>query len=851
MSIHRPLHSLMMLLILSVALLLGLCWSPALLAIPEQNISASGWTEMNGSATGGGISQSPYSNSFELALAEFDGHPIIAWEEEVDSYSTDIYVKRWNGSNWVEFSDGSASGRGISQNDSKSSQPDMMIGVGGMPIVAWADNQCGSSDIFVKRWIGTSWAAMGGSAGCGISDMSGDATSPSLVLTADGPVIAWQQEYFDYYHYKMIPKIYVKRWNGGKQEWEELGAGSASGSGISGDGAGTDPDIVVGADGKPLVAWTDEIPGFTDIDSEIYVKRWNGSSWGEFGSGSASGGGVSNDSDQSRRPSFVVNLKGNPIVAWESFIGGKTQIHLRRWSHNQDAWIEMGSSASGGGVSNGNEDSIRPSVAIHPDGSPVVAWQYGNPLFYRVYVKRWDGSAWVEMGSGSASDGGISSDYSGCAVFPSLAFSSGGMAVVGWESTDYCQETASSQLDRVNNIDIIASEVYALRYTSCYPLTLTHTGEGSDPVPSPPQSAGCSSGTYLAGEEITLTANPASGWHVAGWSGTNNNTSTAETNTLTMPVGEHTASVAYAGGCYELALTHTGEGSDPAPSPPQSEGCPSGSYLAGEEITLTANPASGWRVAGWEGTDNNTSTAETNTLTMPTSDHAASVAYAGGCYILTLEHTGEGSDPVALPDFTPGCLPGTYLAGQKITLNASPAEGWFVTGWAGTDDDNSMAEANSLTMPTGDHIVSVNYGIAFGFMPIIVAFDVECPRVINEQEPNNNDGQANRISCIDEGELSVRGLPNDKWDLFSFYSNRPGRMTLEVKDHHGGGPAISLYYGSTYENDPVAWDPDASNGLLIPDVQVQSGRYYIMIYTVAPNPSETREYTLTVRLTSP
>ena len=769
MSTRHPLHFLIMLFILSVVLLLGFWLTPALLAIPEQSISASGWTEMNGSASGGGISQSPYSDSFELALAEFGGHPIIAWEEEADPYSTDIYVKRWNGMNWVEFSNGSASERGISQNDGESSQPDIITGVGGAPIVAWADNHCGSSDIFVKRWSDNSWVAMGGSAGCGISEMSGDATNPSLVLTPDGPVIAWQQEYYDYYYYTMIPKIYVKRWNGGKQEWEELGAGSASGYGISGSSAGTDPDIVVGADGKPLVAWVDEVPGVIE-HSEIYVKRWNGTSWGEFGSGSASGGGVSNDINLSYQPSFVVNLKGNPIVAWESFssAGGTSQIHLRRWSHNQDAWIEMGNSASGGGVSNGGEDSFNPSVAIHPDGSPVVAWQYGNPLFYRVYVKRWDSSDWVEMGSGSASDGGISSDYSGCAVFPSLAFSSGGMAVVAWESTESCQETGSAQLDRVNDTAIIAAEVYALRYTSCYPLTLAHTGEGSDPVPSPSQSAGCPSGSYLAGEEITLTANPASGWHVAGWAGTDSDTSTAETNTLTMPAGEHTASVAYAGGCYELALTHTG----------------------------------------------------------------------------------EGSDPVAVPDFTPGCLPGTYEAGRKITVSASPAEGWYVAGWDGTDDDNSTAETNSLTMPDGDHTVSVNYGIAMGFMPIIIAYDAECPKVINEQEPNNDPDQANRLFCIDNRELSIRGLPNDGWDFFSFDTSHLGGIFLEVKDHHGGDPAISLYYDSL-DNDPVDWDSDASNGLLIEYDQEQSGRYYIMLYTAAPNPSETREYSLTVRLTSP
>ena len=42
----------------------------------------------------------------------------------------------------------------------------------------------------------------------------------------------------------------------------------------------------------------------------------------------------------------------------------------------------------------------------------------------------------------------------------------------------------------------------------------------------------------------------------------------------------------------------------------------SGTYNAGTVVTLTATPASGYRVASWTGTDNNSSTATTNTVTM-------------------------------------------------------------------------------------------------------------------------------------------------------------------------------------------------------------------------------------------
>ena len=43
------------------------------------------------------------------------------------------------------------------------------------------------------------------------------------------------------------------------------------------------------------------------------IKQWNGTSWEEFGAGSASGGGISNDSVESYYPSVTVNNAGYPI----------------------------------------------------------------------------------------------------------------------------------------------------------------------------------------------------------------------------------------------------------------------------------------------------------------------------------------------------------------------------------------------------------------------------------------------------------------------------------------------------------------------------------------------------------
>ena len=147
---------------------------------------------------------------------------------------------------------------------------------------------------------------------------------------------------------------------------------------------------------------------------------------------------------------------------------------------------------------------------------------------------------------------------------------------------------------------------------TCYALTLSHTGNGSDPEPTPANSVGCDPGEFEAGESITLAATPDSGWEINSWSGTSGPSS----NTLTMPASAHAASVIYTEippTCYALTLSHTGNGSDPVPTPVNSSGCSANKFVEGENITLAATPASGWTIGSWSGTNG----PSLNTLTMP------------------------------------------------------------------------------------------------------------------------------------------------------------------------------------------------------------------------------------------
>lgn len=534
-----------------------------------------------------------------------------------------IFARRWDGSEWVEYLEEhpfpSASGGGVSQDSANSARPSVVELPQGELYLAWESLSAGNSEIYVKWWDGTAWSEIGGSAtGGGISNNLGESARPSIAQAPSGPdsetrypIVAWRN-LTDGHN-----QIYVRRWDG--VAWAAMGAGSATGGGISNtDGSAVTASIVVGADNRPIIVWSDSDSG----NGEIYVKRWNGPAWAgtawqAFSPGAASGGGISTNSGNSFRPAIVLDAGGFPVIAWEDNTIGNYEIYVLRW--NGSTWVPLGPSASGGGISNSAVDSRWASLSIHPSGSIVVAWHEGTVPSRAIHARRWDGSSWVEMGVGSATGGGISAEtgtthYS---QFPSLAFTTDGTAIAVWahagddfESEIYARRnvllschvltfshigqgsdpvplpagssgceagqylagesitltaapedgwrvagwtgTVNDASPSTSNTVIMPDEDHAVSVeyvpnsSTCFVLTRSHSGEGSDPVPLPASSSGCGAGQYLAGESITLTAAPQTGWQVAGWNGTVNDASLSTSNVAIMPENDHTVSVSYA-----------------------------------------------------------------------------------------------------------------------------------------------------------------------------------------------------------------------------------------------------------------------------------------------------------------
>ncbi len=227
----------------------------------------------------------------------------------------------------------------------------------------------------------------------------------------------------------------------------------------------------------------------------------------------------------------------------------------------------------------------------------------------------------------------------------------------------------------------------------CYTLTLTHTGNGSNPVASPTNSEDCPSGQYLSGEAINLSgATPDTDWYINGWTGTADDLFTGNYNSLIMPSSNHTAGVVYSSFAgYHFLLTSVVGNGTVSPN--------SGNlYVQDEEVTLSATADPGWSFIGWSG--DKTGTENPTTIIMDT-DKDVTANFAED-FTLTINTVGSGS-VIKDPDQT------VYHIGDMVDLQAVPAAGWTFTGWSG---DLTGSENPATLTITGDMTVTATFAQA-------------------------------------------------------------------------------------------------------------------------------------------
>ena len=212
---------------------------------------------------------------------------------------------------------------------------------------------------------------------------------------------------------------------------------------------------------------------------------------------------------------------------------------------------------------------------------------------------------------------------------------------------------------------------------TCYALTLGHTGQGNNPLASPTNSTGCTVGRYVAGATVNLSnAAPATGWQIAGWAGTDHDSSIAVTNTVTMPAGARTVNVNYSQIEYSLTLNVAGSGSI-TKIPDQTI------YHYGDSVQLTGVPAAGWYFDHWSG--DLTGTSNPASLTM-NGNKTVTATFTFHTYTLSVSKSGTGSGTVTSNPTGINCgsdCSEDYGDNTSVTLSATAATGSTFGGWSG------------------------------------------------------------------------------------------------------------------------------------------------------------------------
>jgi uncharacterized repeat protein (TIGR01451 family) len=200
--------------------------------------------------------------------------------------------------------------------------------------------------------------------------------------------------------------------------------------------------------------------------------------------------------------------------------------------------------------------------------------------------------------------------------------------------------------------------------------------------------------SYISGTEVTLTAEPVTGWHFTGWSG--HLTGTLNPAQITLDADKIiTATFSQTPPpTYTLdARIDPVEGGSVDIDPDQT------SYISGTEVTLTAEPVTGWRFTGWTGDLSGTANPAQVTMDADKVITATFVATPPTYYTLTMHLVGSGV-------ITPGVGTHSYLSGTVVNLSASPAAGWQFVGWTG--DFTDTLTQTTVTM-TGDKVVTATF----------------------------------------------------------------------------------------------------------------------------------------------
>ena len=278
---------------------------------------------------------------------------------------------------------------------------------------------------YVAKWNGTDWAEVG----TGLYALNANASIFSLCVDAKHNLYAAGN------FFNADTNCYVAKWDG--VTWSELGSGSnrlkANNiiSTICADKAGN-----IYAAGN----FTDSP---TSIWGHFYVAKWDGTSWGQLGTGA--------NALNALLPIGAITVANNGDIIAGVYRADSTGYY-QVYSWNGAAWRRLGTL---------NAYSVIYSLCTDTAGNIYATGYVKSGGSY--CVEKWDGSAWSELGTGSNALGAIWPLNSVCAdpignIYTAGSYLGGGWNIERWFG---CCWQAIGQTHAVSPVEQIGQAIVA------------------------------------------------------------------------------------------------------------------------------------------------------------------------------------------------------------------------------------------------------------------------------------------------------------------------------------------------------------------------------------------------------
>ena len=288
--------------------------------------------------------------------------------------------------------------------------------------------------------------------------------------------------------------------------------------------------------------------------------------------------------------------------------------------------------------------------------------------------------------------------------------------------------------------------VFTTEAPETYAVTLTKEGEGEVAI-----SGTDNLDAVVAGSKLTVTAEPADGWSIASMTANGvdilaSSSFVVESDTNVKVVFKKQPPKTYA-----VTLTKEGDGTVDISGADNL-----GAVVTGSKLTVTATPANGWDVKSITANGKDITTDKSFVVTSNTVVKVVFKKLPPKTYAVTLVKEGDGTVDISGADDL-----GAVVTGSKLTVTATPADGWEVKSITANGKDIT---ADKSFVVTSNTVVKVVFKKQPPKTYAVTLVDVVGGTVAISGADN--------LGAVKEGtKLTVTATPADGWEVKSITAN--------------------------------------------------------------------------------